>query len=226
MFKASIPFSSMGPLTCTLIQLFQRVWSGRITDERKAWELLSLIDQIHLWGVTTHREYVLRHLKLWHKYCKQVWAKEVRRRLLQGKDHTNLDAIFPFSNTPLWLKGFPHEFSSMVWCKAETIMEKARLEEQPGEPVVRCLVDRCGHGDPPGYNLFSASEHLRHLAKIHNKELTSNIRLVVKQTHRLAAMETEKVYGCPPANVRKRKFEIDIALGWRERLLKRATTGV
>ncbi|KAK4222882.1 hypothetical protein QBC38DRAFT_518197 [Podospora fimiseda] len=38
-----------------IVYLFQRIWSGRISTERKAWELLSIIDQIHEW-LRTARE--------------------------------------------------------------------------------------------------------------------------------------------------------------------------
>lgn len=51
--------------------------------ERKAWELLSLIDQIHEWGVTEHRERVIHLLKRWHAYCSKRFAAsaEVLRAL-------------------------------------------------------------------------------------------------------------------------------------------------
>jgi hypothetical protein len=51
------------------IQIFQRVWSAPVTDERAAWELLSLVDQIHLWATTEFRTFVTEHLKPWHKFC-------------------------------------------------------------------------------------------------------------------------------------------------------------
>lgn len=52
-----------------MLQIFQRIWSGRVIDERKAWELLCLIDQIHHYATTRFRDYVIQHLQTWHNFC-------------------------------------------------------------------------------------------------------------------------------------------------------------
>lgn len=51
------------------LQVFQKVWSGRINNERNAWELISLVDQIHQYAVTHFRSFVMQHLNEWHRYC-------------------------------------------------------------------------------------------------------------------------------------------------------------
>ncbi|KAI9770996.1 MAG: hypothetical protein M1840_002700 [Geoglossum simile] len=51
--------------------IFQRIWSGRVVNEKTAWELLSLIDQIHLWAITEFRRFVLEHLRPWLKFCEE-----------------------------------------------------------------------------------------------------------------------------------------------------------
>ncbi|ENH69415.1 hypothetical protein FOC1_g10011767 [Fusarium oxysporum f. sp. cubense race 1] len=53
------------------------IWSGRVSTERRAWELLSLIDQIHLWGVTVFRDFVIRHLKPWHEFGKRCYVNDI-----------------------------------------------------------------------------------------------------------------------------------------------------
>jgi hypothetical protein len=53
------------------IQVFQKIWSGRVINERTAWELLLLIEQIHLWAITEYRSFVLEHLRPWHKFCEE-----------------------------------------------------------------------------------------------------------------------------------------------------------
>ncbi|KAK4142039.1 uncharacterized protein C8A04DRAFT_38683 [Dichotomopilus funicola] len=63
------------------VYIFQRIWSARVVTEKKAWELLSLVDQIHLWGVTDHREFVIRHLKPWHRYAERCYARDVEHML-------------------------------------------------------------------------------------------------------------------------------------------------
>ncbi|KAF1808088.1 hypothetical protein P152DRAFT_371413, partial [Eremomyces bilateralis CBS 781.70] len=50
------------------VYVFQRIWSGRIVTEMKAWELLSIVDQIHNWAISEHRAFVLGHLKSWQKF--------------------------------------------------------------------------------------------------------------------------------------------------------------
>ena len=51
------------------VTLFRTIWSGSISTDRKAWELLYLVDQIHHWAKTRFRDFVIQHLKPWHKYC-------------------------------------------------------------------------------------------------------------------------------------------------------------
>jgi hypothetical protein len=63
------------------VYVFQRIWSARAVTERKAWELLSLVDQIHLWGVTDHRDHVIRHLKPWHKFAEKCYRRDVKQML-------------------------------------------------------------------------------------------------------------------------------------------------
>ncbi|KAK4243152.1 hypothetical protein C7999DRAFT_18457 [Corynascus novoguineensis] len=63
------------------VYVFQRIWSARAVTERKAWELISLIDQIHLWGVTDHRDFVIQHLKPWHEFAEKCYARDVNRML-------------------------------------------------------------------------------------------------------------------------------------------------
>ena len=58
-------------ITDHVVQVFQKIWSGRVINERTAWELLSLVDQIHLWAITEFRSFVLEHLRPWHKFCEE-----------------------------------------------------------------------------------------------------------------------------------------------------------
>ncbi|KAF2500436.1 hypothetical protein BU16DRAFT_602269 [Lophium mytilinum] len=47
------------------VYIFQRVWSGRVVTQRRAYELLTLIDQIQYWATHQHRDFVTRHLVPW-----------------------------------------------------------------------------------------------------------------------------------------------------------------
>jgi hypothetical protein len=44
--------------------------------EQDARELLSLIDQIHLWAITEYRTFVLEHLRPWHRLCEENYLLE------------------------------------------------------------------------------------------------------------------------------------------------------
>ncbi|KAK0619141.1 hypothetical protein B0T14DRAFT_429225 [Immersiella caudata] len=61
--------------------IFQRLWSARVVTERKAWELLSLVDQIHEWGVTHFRDRVIRHLRRWHDFSDASYKKNAEALL-------------------------------------------------------------------------------------------------------------------------------------------------
>lgn len=111
------------------VYLFQRVWSGRISTERKAWELLSIIDQIHEWGVTKHRDFVIRHLKPWH--C--LWRHTVVEDLRMARDELKWDDDFAIPPNrqlsqwmlPDWTKHFSGGALSKLKLTAGRLMTEA-----------------------------------------------------------------------------------------------------
>ncbi|KIX09219.1 uncharacterized protein Z518_00298 [Rhinocladiella mackenziei CBS 650.93] len=58
------------------VYLFQKIWSGHVIHEQAARELLSLIDQIHMWAITEYRIFVLEHLRPWHQLCEENYLLE------------------------------------------------------------------------------------------------------------------------------------------------------
>lgn len=58
-------------------QFFQTIWSARVVTERKAWELLSLLDQIHMWAKTDFRNFVIEHLEAWHEFAEKCYINDV-----------------------------------------------------------------------------------------------------------------------------------------------------
>ena len=67
------------------MQIFQKIWTGTIALERQAWELLSLIDQIHEYATTTFRDFVLRHLKPWHEFCEDNYLLDWKSNYNTGR---------------------------------------------------------------------------------------------------------------------------------------------
>lgn len=81
------------------VYVFQRIWSARVVTKHTAWELLSLVDQIHLWGVTHHREFVIRHLKPWHEFAEKCYARDVSQMLGDVDTGGTFD---PKAGTHMW----------------------------------------------------------------------------------------------------------------------------
>ncbi|KAF1970805.1 hypothetical protein BU23DRAFT_368284, partial [Bimuria novae-zelandiae CBS 107.79] len=149
------------------VYLYQRIWSGRIANERSAWELLHLVDQIHEWGVTTFRRYVIRHLHAWHSFGRAVWAKDASvLRFTLGKDFATCGMTVAFK-APAWAESFGEDFKATLQEKSAKLLTKICIEEQPGEAFFRCQVGRCRTENYPGYALFSPEEAIRHYAKVH-----------------------------------------------------------
>ncbi|KAI6365431.1 hypothetical protein MCOR25_005358 [Pyricularia grisea] len=68
------------------------IWNGKVTNERKAWELLSIVDQIHHWAITKHRDFVIRHVREWHEFCEECHRQDAIKLWLSSgpykKRHT------------------------------------------------------------------------------------------------------------------------------------------
>jgi hypothetical protein len=160
------------------------------------------VDQIHLWGVTTFRRYVIRHLEAWHRVSRLVWTEDASiLRFTLGKD-------FVVFEMPQWVQNFGDDFKNAMNQKAGKLLTKICLEEQPGEPFVRCLVGRCGTENYPGYALFSPEEHLRHYAKVHNGVINDSAVAVFNEYHRQVALDTLKDFEASHSR-EKRKRALD-----------------
>lgn len=48
-----------------------------MTTERTAWELLQIVDQIHIWGATDFRDFVIQHLRPWHELGKTCYVNDI-----------------------------------------------------------------------------------------------------------------------------------------------------
>lgn len=100
-------------------------------NQRSAWELLSLIDQIHAYAITHFRDYVIQHLRAWHEYCDEnylldwdsrynVPRQKKRKRTCVGEEGLVL---------PSWTKSLSSEAQDKIQARAKKSMEKALNEE-------------------------------------------------------------------------------------------------
>lgn len=158
------------------IQIFQRIWSGRVTTERRAWELLSLVDQIHLWGVTSFRDSVIRHLDAWHKFGRSCYAEDVgymnstpaAGKIIQdGQLHYKM-TIMPL---PTWTESFSDDACENFETRAATHLQRAFSEvwgriDSKFPQVQYCGVDACS----PGTRLNSKEEAIAHFRDVHGQK--------------------------------------------------------
>ncbi|KAH7396561.1 hypothetical protein DE146DRAFT_657073 [Phaeosphaeria sp. MPI-PUGE-AT-0046c] len=171
------------------VYLYQRIWSGLISDERKAWELLSLVDQIHEWGATTFRDYVIRHLKSWHEYCHELRvADAIRTRAILGKNATS--GQFLVFDTPEWAKDFGMDFRTELLRKMGKLLTKKVVEIQAGEPSITCVSGKCRDF---GYRLFSAEDFLKHLPSVHYEQVNDSCKNAAKELFDDCVAEMEEL---------------------------------
>ena len=100
--------------------------------EQKAWELLSLIDQIHIWGVTEHRDFVKTLLREWHDYCSDTYEEHVKilgpimpglSILPDGRYHLQI----PIYKLPSWVDHLTPARCKKVQAKATAQFLKAYI---------------------------------------------------------------------------------------------------
>ena len=112
--------------------------------EQKAWELLSLVDQIYKWGVTEHRDLVISHLKEWLQYSSEIYARraEVLKSLpgfYRGQDGRI------FWQLPQW--------GEVSWAKHFRAARRAELQSMTQAYTVDAYIARFGP-HPAGHYRF------------------------------------------------------------------------
>lgn len=193
-------------------QIFQRIWSGRVVTIRKAWELLSLVDQIHLWGATDFRNSIIQYLKPWHEFSRRAYANDVEfvvskvrtpKVMRDGKEYICIAAAC--LQLPDWanrlseeIRGKLLERVSFHFYEAYQRDRSALSDQWPC--VIRCLFEDCGPPGTPGYPILSEEEMLEHYREIHGKDDEA-----IADLKRLCG-ETEAIdNNIDPLQVRKRK---------------------
>jgi hypothetical protein len=51
------------------------IWWGNTCNRQDAGELIDMVDQMHEYAVTTHRQFVARHLEVWERFI-EVHARQ------------------------------------------------------------------------------------------------------------------------------------------------------
>lgn len=158
--------------TKPIAQVFQRIWSGRVTNEKKAWELLSLLDQIHLWAITEFRTFIIDHLEPWHKFCDENYlldwdsvydSGQQRKRKRTCDDRRD----FPL---PSWTNHLSATNRQKVKVRATKSLLKVQTEQRlrkgkstcQNENYIDCTVGECsGHQETRFGSEEAWLDHLR-----------------------------------------------------------------
>jgi hypothetical protein len=153
------------------------VWSARVTNERAAWELLSLVDQIHLWAITEFRTFVTEHLKPWHKFCDDNYlldwksVYDVKPELKRMRTFS-ADTDLPL---PSWVKLLNDPIQRKVQARAQNslaeALEKHRRRKGKGiESGWRCCLDQCSASEET-YTSKAWLDHVRDLHHVPENQL-------------------------------------------------------
>lgn len=149
---------------------------------RKAWELLSLVDQIHLWGVTDFRSSITQYLKQWHEFSRMCYANDVMflikmlktdRFTQDGKEYLSI----PKASLQLadWVEHVTEETREKLQKRAMFHFRESYQREFPASghswpEMVCCVLGDCCPVGHPGYPLLSKEEMIAHYREIHGRD--------------------------------------------------------
>lgn len=170
--------------------MFQRIWSGHVISERAAFELLSLIDQIHLWAITVHRTFVLEHLRPWHELCDKNYLLEwdsiydpdelrKRRRVCSEIGDINVPSWVAHLTEPAQRNIQYRAKASLVEALKKEVLRKSKApcRENP-HSLFGCVIDGCTA------EFGSCTAMLDHMQSAHDMEESSlaQIRWLVRSS--------------------------------------------
>lgn len=151
--------------------------------KRKAWELLSLVDQIHSWGVTEHRDSVIQHLQAWHAFGRLCYANDSQfldQQLTADplkeyrEEHGEPIILGPVASLQLagWVKNLTTDTRDKLRQRAVFHFWEARRRDavanRADEPIEwRCVQGDCGPAESPGYPLTGKEEFSTHCRQAH-----------------------------------------------------------
>lgn len=194
--------------------MFQKLWSGHVTNKEKAYQLLDLIDQIHLWAITDYRTFILEHLRPWHKLCQDnyllKWDSIYDTGEEQKRKRTNSET--EDLNAPAWVRDLNEQsrrkFQSLAKLSLENALNEDRIikgkamSQYQAENAWFCVMDGCTTSP-----LNSDAEFLNHLTLSHDMDARSlaNITRDLKKDYIMEGIRARQKQGimatgrlCPP----------------------------
>ena len=135
-------------------QIFQKLWSGHVTCEEKAFELLTLIEEIHDWSITMHRSFVLEHLRAWHNRCDENLFLEWDSRFDRGDKNKRRRELNKAGqlNLPTWVSHFNEPSQRSIQHRARKSLQRALKDDHDirrkfdGDlATLKCKANGCSH---------------------------------------------------------------------------------
>ncbi len=162
-------------------QMFHRIWDARVVNELHAWQLLVLIDQIHLWATTQHRTFVLKHLRAWHKLCVENQLLNWKSCYDLGPGHKRKRAVSDDGDyaLPHWATLLDEASKRKALVKARDSVDQAQREQadfkgkypevfEAADGSTHCQLGRCKQRSPG----FETSERwLLHIRDNHTNDM-------------------------------------------------------
>jgi hypothetical protein len=171
-----------------------------------AWELLSLVDQVHNWAKTDHRTFVLEHLKAWHDFCSENYLLDWDSKYNIGEKRKRACKDDEDLLLPDWTKCVSEQRRQQIRSRAKYSLAKAQIIEsqrkgkgRAGLPFLikgaecYCRTGACGSplGDERGMKMGSRQKLLDHLQIVHcvPVEELARVREVLSQGPPTPALE-------------------------------------
>lgn len=189
----------------SILQFFQRVWSARVVDERAAWELLSLCDQIRLWAITDFRTFILEHLTPWHKFCDDNYildwnsVYDTRQELKWTRTCSDTEDL----SLPSWANLLSETARQKVQARAKQSLTRALEEHRARKGKGRCQDDSGWHcivnecSKSVGTHCGSDQAFLDHLRGVHHYQESTieKIYLCINGREKMEKEEREEIEG-------------------------------
>ena len=84
-------------LTNTSMQHVETIWEGIVSEFSCAYDLIYIVDQVHEFTVTQHRDFVIKHLEAWHRRYEDVRKEQseyiARAACVENLAFTNFNSL-------------------------------------------------------------------------------------------------------------------------------------
>lgn len=155
-----------------------------MTTERTAWELLQIVDQIHIWGATDFRDFVIQHLRPWHEFGRRCYGNDIgythchrHAGLVNVDGQVGWEILKECLELPGWTRHVTEDTRSNMQAKLEGHMRNAFVEynaniRSGGDDFggrLYCIMDECRREGTLGYPLMGLREVLEHVHEFHGE---------------------------------------------------------